>query len=325
MSTLNTGVADKHGKLLVILNPVAGKGKAAKLAPHIEQFLKSRNENFEIVYTVSVGHALEIAKTYPIDEDTAVIAGGGDGTCNEVVNGLLRREAKLSVPPLFGILPIGRGNDFSSSTHVPSVIDDALEILVSRKYGPLDAGIIKGGYYPDGRCFVNGVGIGFDTMVGLEAAKMKHVQSGLAYVFGAIKMAVTFPPSPTLEAHWEEKTADGVQEKSHTGDMIIASIMNGRRMGGSFYMGPNALLDDGELDLCMASHRSRLKVVKIIVHYTKGTQDVCGGITRARSSGYTIKALQGGMVAHADGETICLDGKELHISCIPSALRLIGV
>jgi diacylglycerol kinase family enzyme len=163
-------------------------------------------------------------------------------------------------------------------------------------------------------------------MVGLEAAKMKHVQSGLAYVYGAIKMVVTFPQSPVIEMRWSEKNAEGVlQEKTFTSSAIIASVMNGRRMGGSFFMGPNAQLDDGELDLCTAEHRSRIKVVKIILHYTKGTQHLSSGVMQTRSTQYTFKALEGGMVAHSDGETICLDGKELQISCVPAALRLIGV
>ena len=318
MSVCENGAA---GKFFIILNPIAGKGKAQRLAPVIERFLKNRGVDFEIALTQRVGHARELAASRPLEDGTAVVAAGGDGTCNEVVNGLLSRGQKSSQPPLWGILPIGRGNDFASSTHVSPRIEEALETLVSRRHGPLDAGIIRGGYYPEGRYFVNGVGIGFDTMVGLEAAKMKHVQSGLAYVFGAVKMAVTFPPSPTLEVRWSE---DGA-EKSQTGDIILASIMNGRRMGGSFYMGPDAELADGGLDLCIALHRSRAQVAKIIMHYTKGTQEQCGGVTRARSSWYAFKALSGGMTAHADGETICLDGKELRIECVPSALRLIGV
>jgi len=319
--------ASKQGKLLIILNPVAGKGKVLKIAPQIEQFLKNHNENFEIVFTQSVGHAQEIAKTQQMDNDTVFVAAGGDGMCNEVVNGLLRRTVKNTLPPLFGILPIGRGNDFASSTHVSSDIELALETLISRQFGALDVGIIKGGYYPEGRYFVNGVGIGFDTMVGLEAAKMTHVKSGIAYVFGVLKMVVKYPQSPIVEMRWSEKnTQTGArQDRIFTSSALIASIMNGRRMGGSFFMGPNALLNDGEFDFCTANHRSRAKLPKIILHYTKGTQHLCNGVTQARSPRFSFKAIDGGMVAHSDGETICLDGRELYVKCIPGALRLIGV
>jgi diacylglycerol kinase family enzyme len=126
---------------------------------------------------------------------------------------------------------------------------------------------------------------------------------------------------------WSEKDAEtnAHHDRVFTSSALIASVMNGKRMGGSFYMGPNALLSDGELDLCTANHRSRMKVPKIIFHYTKGTQHLCNGVTQARSSWFSFKAIDGGMVAHSDGETICLDGKELHITCVPAALRLVGV
>ncbi|MDR1785175.1 MAG: diacylglycerol kinase family lipid kinase [Spirochaetaceae bacterium] len=312
-------------RFLVVLNPIAGKGKALKLAPKIEEFLKAGGAGYEILFTKSAGHGIELVQNLPLDKDTAVVAAGGDGTCNEVVNGLLRRKRDFPEPPLMGILPIGRGNDFTSSTRIPTDVEGALRTLVAGEYRTIDAGKVTGGYYPQGRYFINGVGIGFDTMVGLEAAKL-HVQSGLAYALGAIKMAVTFPPSPILEVHWTEQSPETGEavEKSQTLPAIIASIMNGRRMGGSFFMGPDARLDDGALDLCMAEHRSRSQVVKIILHYTKGTQHLCGGVTKARSLRYTFKALEGGMVAHSDGETICLDGKDLEVECVPGCLRLIG-
>jgi len=58
-------------------------------------------------------------------------------------------------------------------------------------------------------------------------------------------------------------------------------------------------------------------------HYTKGTQDECKGVTFDRGTHFHLKALEGGMAAHCDGETVCYDGKELEITCIPNALRLI--
>jgi diacylglycerol kinase family enzyme len=93
-----------------------------------------------------------------------------------------------------GVLPIGRGNDFSSTPKIPNDILKALEILVNGNIRPLDAGFVKGGFFPEGRYFINGVGIGFDTKVGFDAAKMKHVRSGLAYALGAIINVVRYDP-----------------------------------------------------------------------------------------------------------------------------------
>jgi diacylglycerol kinase (ATP) len=106
-----------QNKVWIILNPIAGKGMAIKRYPVIEEFLKKAGQNFEIFLTKGPGDALEIARNCPPGD--AVVAAGGDGTCNEVANGLLTRAHPPAEPPLFGLLPIGRGNDFSSSAGIP--------------------------------------------------------------------------------------------------------------------------------------------------------------------------------------------------------------
>ncbi len=305
------------GKIWIILNPAAGKGKAAKQSPKIEEFLKERGEKFEIFFTKRPGEAIEIARNLPLLDDDVVTAAGGDGTCNEVINGLLTRTSMLSAPPILGILPIGRGNDFSSTPNIPTDTEKALEMLVRRKVRSLDAGFVKGGFFPEGRYFVNGVGIGFDTKVGFDAAKMKHVHSGIAYAFGAIKNIVRYDPPPVLQVRYDDEEI--------TLPAAIFSVMNGRRMGGSFYMGPDALLDDGKFDFCTVHHpKSRLRLIQLVARYTKGTQGECEEVSTGRAVHFHLKALEGGMAAHADGETLCYDGKELEINCRPGVLRLIG-
>ncbi|HCC36958.1 MAG TPA: diacylglycerol kinase [Treponema sp.] len=305
------------GKYWIVLNPAAGKGKAAKQQPVIAGFMEKRNEDFEIILTEKPGDAIRIVRNLPLGENDAVIAAGGDGTCNEVANGLLTRENPPEFPPLMGVLPIGRGNDFSSTPGIPSDTVKALEILVQRKIRPLDAGLVTGGFFPDGRYFINGVGIGFDTKVGFDAAKMKRVHSGIAYALGAIINIARYDPSPVIQIRGDDSEI--------TIRAVIVSLMNGRRMGGSFFMGPNALLDDGSLDIC-AVHRpaSRLRLIKIVSHYLKGTQGECAETYMSRSAHFHLTAVEGGMTAHCDGETVCYDGTELDIKCLPGALRLIG-
>jgi YegS/Rv2252/BmrU family lipid kinase len=304
------------GKLWVILNPVAGKGKAAAQQPKIEQFLREKGRDFEVLLTKGVGDALEITRKLLLRENDAVIAAGGDGTCNEVVNGLLTRNPAPDMAPIFGILPVGRGNDFAYSPGIPNDLDKALEILNDGKLRPLDAGFVKGGFFPDGRYFVNGVGIGFDTKVGFDAAKMK-IKSGLAYVLGAVINIIRYDPSPLMKISYNGKEV--------TFSAAIVSVVNGRRMGGVFYMGPNALLDDGLFDICSVRRpKSRLRLMYLVLQYTKGAQGRCKEVFMDRAAHYHLTALEGGMAAHADGETLCYDGKELDITCHPSALRLIG-
>jgi YegS/Rv2252/BmrU family lipid kinase len=309
------------GKLWIILNPIAGKGKAAKQHPKIERILRESSRDFEILLTKEPGDAIEIVRNLPLDKDDITVAAGGDGTCNEVVNGLLTRQLAaqqpFSEPPILGILPIGRGNDFSSTPGIPEDIEKALQILINGKIKPLDAGMVKGGFFPDGRYFVNGIGIGFDTKVGFEAAKMK-IKSGISYVLGALITLIRYEPSPVIRIRYDE-----IED---TLPAVIVSIVNGKRMGGSFYMGPNALLDDGLFDICYVRHTpSRLNLLKKISHYTKGTQGGCEGVYMGKGVNFHLQALEGGMVCHCDGETVCYDGKELEVKCIPGALRLIGI
>ena len=306
-----------EGKLWIILNPEAGKGSAAQCRPKIERFLREKGRSFEMLVTQKGGDALDFARDLPLGKNDAAIAAGGDGTCNEVANGLLRRQDSPGEPPIFGVLPIGRGNDFSSTPGIPQDIDKALDVLIAGKLQMLDVGMIKGGFFPEGRYFVNGVGIGFDTKVGFEAAKLK-MKSGLAYVIGALITLIRYEPSPLLQIRYGDNEM--------TFPAAIVSVVNGKRMGGSFYMGPNAVLDDGLLDICSVRHQpSRFQLLKRVYRYTKGTQGECEGVYTDKASHFHLKALEGSMVAHCDGETVCYDGKELEITCLPGALRLIGV
>ena len=309
------GIANiKH--LSVIFNPTAGKGNAEKKLPIIKQFFEDNNLNYEIHTTERIGHAIALTKDLCGKPDTAIIAAGGDGTINEVINGLMITKGKLpEFNPIFGVLTIGSGNDFAFGAGVPSTIEECLKALIDGEIKPLDVGLIKGGDYPDGRYFGNGIGVGFDTIVGLEAAKMKHIHGAAGYIVAALKTIITYPAAPEIEM--EINGEKGVYTPA------LVSIMNGRRMGGAFFMAPDGRNDDGQLNLCMTQQGTRRKLLQTMFHYTKGTQSKLDNTKTALISSITLKALKGEMAVHADGETICEKGKILEISCIPNALNII--
>ncbi|MDR2151113.1 MAG: YegS/Rv2252/BmrU family lipid kinase [Spirochaetaceae bacterium] len=304
----------KFDTMLIILNPIAGRGKAAREQSRIEQFFTEREQTFKLIQTATQGDAQRLLSTYPLTEKMLVVAAGEDGTCNEVVNGIVSRS--LPTPPLFGVIPVGRGNDFAFNAGIPETVPQALQALINCRTIPLDVGIVKGGFFPEGRYFINGVGVGFDTKVGFEAAKMK-IKSGFSYVLGALITVIKYEPSPVLEIRYDDHR--------ELMPAAIVSIMNGRRMGGSFIMGPHALINDGAFDICIVRHQlSRLKLLNIVLKYPKGTQGNYEGVTMGRAKQFSLKALEGGMASHCDGETVCYDGKELCITVIPQALRLVS-
>ena len=140
-----------------------------------------------MVLTENPGHAIQLAEEAGANGYDTVVAAGGDGTANEVINGLMNAANKGNLIADFAVLPVGRGNDFSYGMGVPQELRAACELLAEGKTRKIDIGFVKGGDYPEGRYFGNGIGIGFDTIVGFEAAKLPSFISGIpAYLIAAL-------------------------------------------------------------------------------------------------------------------------------------------
>jgi diacylglycerol kinase (ATP) len=314
-SNLKRKKVNMMDKIKIILNPTSGMGNAEKQLPVIKEIFDRSGLEYEIYLTEKVWDAATVAKAAAIDKYSCVVAAGGDGTCNEVVNGLMEAAPIIKKLPAFGVLPVGRGNDFAYGAGVPSDILKAAELIIKSSTASLDLGKITGGDYPDGRFFANGIGIGFDTMVGLEAAKLKFLHGPVTYAWGAIVTLFKYPKAPSLKVSYNGET--------YNVESSQVSILNGSRMGGTFFMAPDGVVDDGLLDLCMPTkHISRIKMIKLMLQYTKGAQADNPVVTMARSTKYKVEAIKGNLICHADGETICIDGKELSIECFPNALRI---
>ncbi len=322
-------------RTLVILNPSAAQGRAGEREAEIRAAIEEKKLNYELVRTEGVGHAIELAAGAAARGFQVVVAAGGDGTVNETVNGLMSSCAELTAAPetaaglgtgsvsanapihatpLLGVLCVGRGNDFAYGAAVPTDLSEAVALIANDRPRPLDVGLIKGGDFPNGKFFVNGIGIGFDTIVGLEAKKMRRVHGFMAYVFGALKTLAIYPAAPTVSLAFNDKLIQGTSHQ--------ISIMNGKRMGGAFFMAPNGDNADGLLDLCMADSMTRRQMLGLMYRYTKGTQAEDPLVRTGRASRFIVEAPNGGLTVHADGETICLNGKRLDIRCLPSRLAL---
>jgi YegS/Rv2252/BmrU family lipid kinase len=309
--------------VLVIFNSTAGKSKAHTYLPEISTKLEQAKEQsliseYEIIETEYVGHAAEIAQQ-SCGKFDIICASGGDGTVNEVVNGMMKSDREEHSSCLT-VLPVGRGNDFSFGAGLPKEISESLKFLTTKNPLPLDVGLITGGDYPQGRYFANGIGVGFDTIVGLEAAKMKLFRGAGGYAAAAIKTLIANPRAPRITLTLTD--AAGNISRSAAQPALI-SVMNGRRMGGAFFMAPDGNISDGLLNLCMTEQGPRRSLLRAMLHYAKGTQDRHAGTRMDTAVHLHILAPEGGLVCHADGETICENGNELSIQIFPAALRLI--
>lgn len=134
---------------IVILNPTAGKGHAEKRIPEIESFFFQHKIPYEIILTEHPGHAIKLAEKYALMDDVLIIAAGGDGTINEIINGLMHAKNKLEGRiPKFGVLAIGRGNDFAYSANIPVGLGEDLMRIKNGKPQPMDVGEVKGVIIP---------------------------------------------------------------------------------------------------------------------------------------------------------------------------------
>jgi diacylglycerol kinase (ATP) len=299
----------------IIVNPTAGRGTAEGRIPELERLLRGHGIEFELERTQRPMHAAELARQASEQGFEVVVAAGGDGTSNEVLNGLMEANGGPRGIPAMGILCLGRGNDFAFGAGVPASLEEDCAVLARGHRQPMDVGRLWGGDFPEGRYFGNGIGVGFDTVVGLEAAKMKWAKGFIGYVIGALKTMFLYYRAPKVRIVFGSSP---IEQKS-----IQISVMNGRRMGGTFFMAPEARNDDGLLDLCIADEMPRLAMLGLILQYTKGTQAGSRHICMGRGRTTEIRALDGELVVHADGETIGVHAQNLRVECLPAAVQMI--
>jgi YegS/Rv2252/BmrU family lipid kinase len=304
-------------KYLVIYNPNAANGVAAKKVSEIRKSFEGAGLDYAIEFTEGPGHAAKLAESASGSYDV-VVAAGGDGTANETLNGLMRERRSSDAGkrmPAFAILAIGRGNDFAYGVGMPRGYLAGCSNLKADRRKWIDVGMITGPEVSEPRYFGNGIGIGFDTIVGLEAAKMKWAQGFLGYLLGALKTMFFFYDAPLLSI----KT-DVFEE---TRPMLQVSVMNGRRMGGAFFMAPKSEIDDGSFDLCIAGEPKRGEMLGLIVKFLKGSQEGHPNIAFSKSKKVVVTSDENRLVVHADGETICTEGARLELEIIPRAVEVV--
>ncbi len=313
-------------KYKIIVNPTAGRGTGEQAIPHIERMLNEYDLDFDLVRTERPWHAAELAQEAATAGYDVVVAVGGDGTANEVLNGLMRAKT-TPIPgpsPYEGegrktcamcILCVGRGNDFAYGMGIPADLEEGCRALAQDHRRTVDVGRVAGGLYPEGRYFGNGVGIGFDAVVGFEAVKMTRLTGFPSYIVAVLKTVFLYYKAPLAKIEYGGETI--------TQPSLMISIMNGQRMGGGFYMAPDGKPDDGMFDLCIAHEVSRPRLFGLIPHFMKGTQATQEPIKMEQARKVVVTAVEGVLPAHADGETLCTAGQRLEMELLPRQIEII--
>lgn len=302
-------------KYKVIANPTAGHGTALRAIPILETLLKKHQLDYEIVRTERPGHAIELAREAAVAGFDVVVSAGGDGTANEVINGLMEAKQLGHSSSVLGVIGIGRGNDFSHAVGIPHDLEQACQVLVADHRRAIDIGRVIGGIYPQGRFFGNVVGVGFDAIATIEVMKLPRWGGFLSFLLAVLRTIFLYSKGPTIEIKYDGKTI--------TQPCLLVSVMNGQRLGGGFWLAPNSKPDDGLFDLCIAHEVSQLRVFRLILYFLKGTQATQPEITMDQATHISITAQKGSLPAETDGEIICIDGQHLEVELLPKHLEVV--
>ena len=281
---------------LLILN-----GKSADNLPLRDAIAKLRDEGVEI--HVRVTWEKGDAQRY-VDEARqlgveTVIAGGGDGTINEVSTALIQSQGD-NIPAL-GILPLGTAHDCATSMGIPDDLDKALKLAIAANATAIDMVQVN-----DKTCFINMATGGFGTRITTETPeKLKAALGGVSYfIHGLMRMDTLKPDVCDIRGedfHWQGKA-------------LVIGIGNGRQAGGGQQLCPTALINDGLLQLRIFTGEELLPGLLSALTQSEDNPNIIEGA----SSWFDIRAPHE-ITFNLDGEP--LSGQEFHIEILPEALR----
>jgi len=288
-------------RLLVLINPASSRGDTAGVEAAIRRAFTSRGLAFDVAPTTRAGHASELVATHGREFD-GFIAVGGDGTLHEVVQSMdLRRH-------VVGLIPRGSGNDFAWMNGWSTKLEACADRIAAGRERCIDLGFWGGGR------FHTSVGIGFEARVTYESRRIKRLRGTAIYLAALAKTLSNLQAYPA-RLDWGTGTWEG--------DLLLASIGNGRRVGGAFLLTPDAANDDGLLDMCFTPRVGLLKLLGILPRTFKGTHVQVKPVRLERGARIRISSPIGFPV-HMDGEVKGLHVRALELQVEPRALRMFG-
>ena len=301
-------------KVLVILNPWAGRGTAGRRRPELEQALRETGAEFEIVTTHAVGGAIELAWQGVERGYGRIVAVGGDGTINEVVNGIKGAEAGLGRRARLGVIPLGTGSDFIKA--LDGVEANDIQLGVQRAVGEhmraVDVGLARVGDNAP-RFFINALGMGLDAQVAAESLKLTKLKGLAVYLVAIIRALANYKAHPMTVEY------DGNRVHRR---LLFASSANGRCQGGGFWMTPDALIDDGLLDLCLVDKMRLDEIIRHLPKLMEGTHTSLKQVTMARARNISVTCAAPIPVA-TDGEVIATDARHITVETLPGAIEVL--
>lgn len=283
----------------IIVNPLGGKGKSLKALKTAEKIFAERGVEYTVHNTEYAGHATELARELSRKPEAKILVFGGDGSFNEVLNGIENFENVT-----LGIVPCGTGNDFVRASGHPIKIKEAIDLILKDNVGYID-------YIDVGsrRC-LNVAGAGMDVDVLLRYAAMKAFRGKLKYYASLIDTLIH------VKWHKLRLTIDG---KTMDKSVFMIGVGNGTCIGGGMPICPDAKVDDGLLSVVIVNEMKKSRIPVELPGFLSG-KHVKKDYTEVYSAKeVTVEVLDDGKI-ELDGEVI--DDKILECKVVHNVLKV---
>lgn len=318
--TLNNPIIETSSQngWLVIINPNAGVRKAERDWPKIECLLDRFGFSYHAITTERPGHAIELTSKYIGKGYRKLLVVGGDGTLNEVVNGIFAQKEVPTLDITIGMITVGTGNDWSRMYHIPNSYKHAIRVIARSETFVQDAGKVSysNGSNREERYFVNLAGMGFDAQVAKRTNLKKAQGKGgpASYMVNLLQSLVQYKHTGI---HID---IDGQVIEAPFFSMTIGIC---KYNGGGMMQAPHAIADDGLLALTLIRKVSKLKVVRNVKLLYDGSF-----VKMPEVSTFTGEHIQVSgtgdreILLEADGEN--LGSGPFDFSIIPRSIRVIS-
>ena len=293
-----------------LVNPAAGRGTGAARLDLLRRLAAEHGAEFQV--SASGEDLVARARRAASDGVERLVVVGGDGTMHQTVQGLASSSCAL------GLVPLGSGNDFANALGAPDDLTAAVEKALGRPIRTMDLGRVSG---PAGsRWFNMYCGVGFDSEVTRRANRVRLLRGRAIYPWAVVKTLFGFRP-PVFRIDYEglsDHDSGRIEERG-----MFVTVANGPTYGGGMRIAPDALLDDGLLDLVFVREVSKTKLLRVFPKVYSGDHVHLPEVVILRSRRAHIR-LDREMVIHGDGEPLIpVDAGGVEVEVVPSALRVV--